>query len=145
MDNYKKTLRIRIAILTLPALISVALGIYDVFFASEAVKDSFIFGFQIGFTTALGILSMIIIMRYRMIMNDKMKLQLQYNKENDERLKAVRAKAGLPVLLITSVGMVIAGIIVGYFSQTAFIALSAAAVCQLLIAGIIKQIHLRKM
>jgi len=145
MEKYKKTLRNRIALLTMPALIAVALSIFDVFFASEKVKSSFIFGFQVGATTALGLLSMLLIIRYSAIIRDSSKLQLQFNKEYDERYKAIRAKAGMPVLLITSLGMVVAGIIAGYYSITIFATLIAAAVCQMLVAAIIKQIYLRKM
>lgn len=48
MEKYKKVLKTRIALFTVPVLLAIALGIYDVFFASEAIKESFIFGFQCG-------------------------------------------------------------------------------------------------
>jgi len=144
MDKYKKVLKRRIALLTIPVLLAVGLGIYDVFFASEVIKDSFIFGFQCGASIALGIMSATLIIYYRRILADDKKLKLQYNKENDERLKTIRAKAGMPMLLITSIGMIVAGIVAGYFNPTIFITLVAAAIAQMLIGAVIKQIYLRK-
>lgn len=145
MEKYKKTLKARIGLLTLLALVGVALSIYDVFFTSDNTKNSFVFGFQTGLSVALGIMAMIAVVLYRDIMTNETKMQQQYNRENDERLKAVKAKAGLPMLLVTSVGIIIAGIFVGYYDQTAFIALIVAATCQLLFAVITKQIYMRKM
>jgi len=70
---------------------------------------------------------------------------LEFNKENDERLKAIKAKAGLPMVLVTSVLMIIAGVIAAYFNATVFIVLIVAAVCQMMISGIVKLIYMRKM
>ena len=50
----------------------------------------------------------------------KKELKIQYNKENDERMKAIKAKAGMPMLLITSIVMIIVGVIAGYFNFTIF-------------------------
>ena len=144
MDKYRKTLKTRIALLTLPIILTIGLGIYDVFFASEAIKESFIFGFQSGAIVALGLLSLFFMIRFRSVLHDETKLKQQYNKENDERLKIIRAKAGLPMLLITSVGMIMVGVIMGYSNMTVSVTLFAAAMCQMMISAIIKQIYLRK-
>lgn len=145
MDNYRKVLRRRMYLLTVPILLAVGLSIFNIFFASERIKESFIFGFQFGAAISLGIISIVLLIFYRRILADDKKLKLQYNKENDERLKTIRAKAGVPMLLITSIVMIIAGIIAGYFNLTIFITLVVAAVSQMLIAAIIKQIYLRKL
>lgn len=145
MEKYRKILKTRITLLTLPAILAVALGIYDVFFATETIKESLIFGFQCGATTALGILSIILIIRFRTILKDDTKLKLQYNKENDERLKTIQAKAGMPMLLITSMGMIVVAIIAGYSDLTVFVTLIVAAGCQIMIGAIIKLIYLKKM
>lgn len=145
MEQYKKTLRFRIALLAIPVLLAVAVGIYDVFFASEAMQDSFISGFKSGAMTAFGLLSVFMIIRIRKIMCDETRLRMMYNKENDERNKAIRAKAGMPVMLITSLGMFLAGIIVGYFNMVAFYTLIAAAICQLFIGAAIKLVYQRKL
>ena len=144
MEKYKQVLKKRIVLLTIPVLIAVVLGIYNVFFASEAARESFAFGFQCGTALVLGLMSAVLIIRFRGTLRDDAKLKVQYNKENDERLKTIRAKAGMPMLMVTSVGMIVAAIIAGYFNSTIFITLTAAACCQMLIGAIIKQVYLRK-
>jgi hypothetical protein len=79
------------------------------------------------------------------MLRDEKKLKLQFNKEKDERLKAIRAKAGMPILLVTSVLMIIAGVIAGYFNATIFVTLIIAAVGQMIISGFVKMIYMRKM
>ena len=144
MEKYKQVLKIRIVLLTILVLLVLGLGIYDVFFANEATRESFIFSFQCGTSIAVGLISAVLIIRFKQALKDDAKLKVQYNKENDERLKAIRAKAGIPILLFTSVGMIVAGIIAGYFNSTIFITLIIAASFQMLIGVIIKQIYLRK-
>ena len=145
MDKYRKVLKRRIILLSVPVLAAVGLGIYDVFFASEVIKTSYIFGFQCGVSLVLGILSIAFIFFYRRILDDDKKLKLQYNKENEERLKTIRAKAGMPMLLITSVSMIIAGVIAGYYNPTIFFTLVAAASAQMLAGAVTKNVYLRKL
>lgn len=56
-------------------------------------------------------------------------------------MKLVRSKAGLPMLLFTSIGMIIVGIIGGYFNVTVSSVLTIAAMCQLLVAVVAKLIY----
>ncbi len=145
MEAYKKTLQRRIALLVIPVLIAVILGVYDVFFANPAIENSFLHGFQLGAATALGILAAILFIRYRSILHDEAKLKHEFNRENDERYKAIRAKAGMPMLLITSSTMIVAAVVAGYFNITVALTLVTAAVCQLLTGLIIKLIYALKM
>lgn len=62
----------------------------------------------------------------------------EYNQDQDERLKAIRAKAGLPFTIFTSVTMLIAGSVIGYFNMTVFYALTGAALLQILASGMMK-------
>lgn len=145
MDKFKKSIAARIVLLSFLVAFAVVLGIYDVFLATPKMKDSFVFGFQSGAATACGLMAAILIIRYRGILKDENKIKLEFNRENDERLKAIRAKAGLPMVLVTSVLMILAGVIAAYFNAAIFIALTAAAVCQLMISVIVKLIYKRKM
>ena len=145
MDKFKKSIAARIVLLSILIAFAAVLGIYDVFFATSKMKDSFIFGFQSGAATACGLMAAILIIRYRGILGDENKVELEFNKENDERLKAIRAKAGLPMVLITSVLMILAGVIAANFNAVIFMALTVAAVCQLMISVIVKLIYMRKM
>ena len=114
MDRYKKTIKIRIGLLSIPLILVIALCVYYALFASDQVMENSIFCFQVGLITPLGLAATILIIRYRALLKDENKLLLQFNKENDERTKAIKAKAGIPMLPITSTLMIIAGVIAGY-------------------------------
>ena len=61
MEKYRKTVIIRVILLSALALFAVGLGIYDVFRAADEVRSSEIFAFQCGLRTALGILAIVMI------------------------------------------------------------------------------------
>ncbi len=145
MDNYKKVIKKRIWILSFLVLLAVGLGIFDTFWASAEMKKSKIFAFQCGAVTALGVFSACLLIHYKKILQNEEDLKIQYNKENDERMKAIKAKAGMPMLLITSIVMIIVGVIAGYFNFTIFFTLIIAAVCQLLTSFVVKLVYMKIM
>lgn len=143
MEAYKKIIKMRIIMLTIVAAIAAIISIYDSFIigADQNENTSFQFGLIIG----LGLLSILKIIQYRRIINDNKKLQIEYNKENDERTKNIKAKAGMPMLLISSSIMIIAGIIAGYFNTVVFLTLIIAAMCQLTIGAFTKIYYMKRM
>ena len=124
MEKYKKTVITRIILLGVLVAIGIGTGLFDVFWAQEHL-DSFLFSFQCGSSVAMSLVAAIWLCRYRIILRDETKLQLQYNKENDERMKTIKAKAGLPVVLILSVILILVGMVVGYFNLSIFYTLVA--------------------
>ena len=145
MNNYKEIIKKRILLLTVPIILAVTLGIYDVFFASNQIKETAIYGFQAGIITSLGLIASILLIRYRVLLKDENKLLLMFNKENDERIKAIKAKAGIPILPFTSILLIIAGVIAGYFNILIFITLIAVAAFQMTICAAVKVIYMKKM
>lgn len=145
MSDYRKTIKKRIKLLTLPIILSVMLSIYDVFWASSELKESPVFGFQAGIITSLGLLAAILLIRYRTLLKDENRLLLQFNRENDERIKTIKTKAGIPMLPIMSVLIIIAGVIAGYFDTLVFMTLIATAVFLMTICGVIKMFYMKKM
>lgn len=143
MKNYKKSITFRICGLSFMVLVAAILGIFDVFFASVKIKTSTVFGFQCGLTLGLAISALPLIIRYKKALRSEEKLQLLFNKENDERMKVIKSKAGMPMLLITSSVMIIMAIIIGYFNITVFYTLVAAVLFQLLAACIVKFVYMR--
>ena len=143
MEKYKKTIITRIVLLSVLALIGVGLGLFDVFWAQENLKNTFLFCFQCGFSIAMALVAIIWVIRYGTIIRDKNKLQIQYNKDNDERIKTIKAKAGLPVVLILSIVLILIGMIVGYYNSIVFYTLVSVASGQLLISLTIKFIYMR--
>lgn len=145
INQYKKIIKMRTLSLSIIIIAAVIFGIYDVFLASPEIKETSIFGFQTGIITSLGLFLLIIVIRYKALLKDDDNLLLQFNKENDERTKAIKAKAGIPMLPITSLIMIIIGVIAGYFNTLIFITLIVTAAVQMTICGIIKIIYMNKM
>ena len=131
--------------LSLVILLVVALEVYDVFWATEAMKASEVFGFQCGIALGIGLLALGQILRCTRVLGDDIALQKQFNLENDERMRAIRAKAGMPMLLYTSLGMILAAILIGYTDSAAFSILVKAAICQLIIGCVVKLVYMRIM
>lgn len=76
------------------------------------------------------------IIRAAKALRDEKRLRLLFNKEHDERRILIRQKAGMPMLAVTSVLILIAGNLAGYyFSIYAFEALTAAGLAQFLIGA----------
>lgn len=144
MEKYKRTINNRIYLLALVVLIAVALGIFDAFFATAEIKSSIIFSFQCGLTSAMGLISLALIAHYRIALSNEKSIKMLFNKENDERMKAIKYKAGMPMLLITYVLMIIAAVIIGYFNVTVFYTLLAASLCQLALSCIVKFVYMRR-
>ena len=143
MKNYRKNLVIRIRALAFLAAAAAFLGIFDAFFAEATVKANPVFGFQCGLTDGLGILALLLILRYKKALENEEKLRQLYNREKDERMSAIKSKAGMPLLLITSLAMILAGIVAGYFHVIVFYTLIAAALFQLATACIVKFLYSR--
>ncbi len=145
MELFKKKLKTRVVLLCAVLLLFVAILLYNQFGANDALKGSLAFSFQCGFSAA-GILVLVIWMiKYRAALKDEAKLRLLYNEENDERMSAIRAKAGIPMVLILSLALVLAGMIIGYFNETVFVVLIGAALFQLLVSLGVKLYYKVKM
>lgn len=134
MELFKKKIKTRIVLLCAVLLLFVAILLYNQFGASEALKDSLAFSFQCGFSAAGSLVLIFELMKYRSALRDEAKLRLLYNEEKDERMSAIRAKAGIPMVLILSMALVLGGMIIGYFNETVFVVLIGVALFQLLVS-----------
>lgn len=144
MEAYKKELRSRIVIGRLFALMVIAVGIYDTFFAEGVVEDH-ITSFQKGMLTGIAFVAIFYVIRSQAMLKDEHKLRLGYYKEYDERARLIQSKAGLPMILYTSAIMIIVGSLIARSYPSAFIALVVAGVGQLLVAGLTKAVLSRRM
>lgn len=149
MDKYRNKVRIKMVLLALLALTGVALGIYNVFFEGKSGASGFsegmLSGFRTGMAVGIGGFALIQMIGLGKAILDEKALKELYNKEHDERLRAIRAKAGMPLLLITSVLMLIAALIAGPLSGPIFYTLLIASSVQLLISLFVKMYYLKKM
>ena len=145
MELFKKKLKTRIVLLCAVLLMFVAILIYNQFGASDTLKDSLAFSFQCGFSAAGSLVLVFWLVKCRAALQDETKLRLLYNQENDERMKAIRAKAGIPMVLILSLALVLGGMVIGYWSETVFVVLICVALFQLLVSLGVKLYYKVKM
>lgn len=142
MENFKMRLKKRIVLFSAVGITAAVLGIYNFIVSNDKVEGSLsegiVSGFQFGLILGIGILALIETIKLNKVIRDEKRLRMHFNAEQDERLKAIRSKAGMPMLLITSVLMLIAAIIAGYVNITVFYTLIAAAMVQLTIGLIVK-------
>lgn len=148
MERYKKTLKTRIALFRIVILLNVILSVSLRFMDTKgkipnAVRN--ITDFQTGFMLGLAIVSLFILIKYCKLLKNERMLREAYLKETDERMILIRSKAGMPALLITSVIMISAGIIAGYFNIIVFYSLLATGVCQLLLGVSLKFYYMHKL
>jgi len=106
--------------------------------AGERITDHPAFSGLMGFVAGgllVGIFSM---SKLHKALKDDVALRRLYNEEHDERMQAIRAKAGVPVVLILNVAMIGAGLIATFFNMTVALTLVFAAVAQMLVSLAIK-------
>lgn len=144
MEKYRKTIKTRIVLFMLLILLCCGILVCSIALDGDTEEEGFITGFQCGVACGTAIVLCIFTIRYSKALRDEKALQLQYNRENDEMVKAVKAKAGLPMLQYTSIAIILAGVIAGYCNVTVFYSLIAAGSAQLLAAIIIKTTYMRK-
>lgn len=107
-------------------------GVIPVQLGSESQND-FVSGFQVGLLTAVMLLLLSGLVKYRKALKDDKLLKQLYYKENDERMCYVNQQVGKASMKVTMLVMVIATVIIGYFNFTAFITMIAVTLLQGLI------------
>jgi hypothetical protein len=144
MERFRTKVKRRIAISSGMAFIAMVLGVFSTYsiiitdHSSATHSDGFVAGFQFGLIVSIFGLAVFDIIKLSLAINDETKLRILYNKEHDERLIAIRNKAGAPMIVITSVMMIIAAIIAGYFNIVVFYTLVFAVAAQLLVSAMVK-------
>ncbi|WP_303869777.1 hypothetical protein [Acetobacterium wieringae] len=144
MEKFKITVKRRIALSSGIALVALVLGAYSIYsiitadISTATHSDGFVAGFQFGLIVSILGLAVIDIIKLSLAMKDETKLKLLYNKEHDERMKAIRSKAGMPLIAITSMLMILAAIVAGYFNIIVFYTLIIAVAAQLSVSAVVK-------
>jgi cytochrome b561 len=145
MEQYRKKLKLRMLLFSIIMLFCVVILLINQFGANDTQTESMAISFQVGFAASGTILLAVWLWKYRRALSDEAKLRLLYNQENDERMKAIRAKAGVPMVLILSLALVLAGMVIGYWSETIFVVLICVALFQLTMSMLVKLYYMRKM
>lgn len=109
-----------------------ATGVVPVQLADESAKD-FVSGFQLGLLCTLLIAFLTNVVKYRKALKDEKLLKKIYYTENDERLCYINQQVGRSSMTITTVILVIATVITGYFDFTVFVTMLAVTAFQAVI------------
>ena len=145
MEQYRKKLKLRMLIFSVVMLFCVVILLINQIGTIDTDTETIAISFQKGFATSGIIILALTLFKYRRALSDEEKLRLLYNQENDERMKAIRAKAGVPMVLILSMALVLGGMVIGYWSETIFIVLICVALFQLLASIVVKFYYMKKM
>ena len=145
MEQFKKKLKLRMRLFGFLVLFCIVIILINQFGTFITYTESLAFSFQRGFSAAGALVLVFWMMKYRGALRDETKLRLLYNEENDERMKAIRAKAGVPMVLILSLTLVLAGMIIAYWNATVFVVLICVALFQLLVSLGVKLYYRNKM
>lgn len=141
IEKFKKEMRSRIIMCFGLCAAIIAAYIIKVFVLKTAFSDipDFKKGFITGFAGVIA-LSLFLLGVYTLLtLRDEKKLIAAYNAEHDERLAAIKAKSGQPIIIYTSELMILAGIIINDLNVSQ--ALFAAAFIQLVISCIVKVVY----
>jgi hypothetical protein len=145
MEQYRKKLKLRMLFMSIAILFCVVILLINQIGMIDTDIETIAISFQMGLATSGIIILAITMFKYRRALSDEEKLRLLYNQENDERMKAIRAKAGVPMVLLLSMALVLAGMVIGYWSETIFVVLICVALFQLTVCILVKMYYKIKM
>lgn len=101
--------------------------------------------FRVGFSLGLMLCAFTRLRMLKRALRNPEQLERLYVNDHDERRIAIRAKAGVPVMLYSSSLMFIAAVIASYFNETVFVTLVVAGVAQVLLGCVLKFYYTKTM
>ena len=143
VEAYRKTIRRRLWIMTIVGILYVAAmcAVHGLW----AGKTTYTMDFLNGAISSVVVYFIMVIPKYRKALRDEQMLRRLWNQEHDERMQAIRARAGAPTLIYTSMAMIAAALLAAPYNMTIAMTLLIAATAQLLISAIIKLTCMRTM
>lgn len=149
MEQFKKKVAWRIRGLQVGILFFMILNGLTIYISRQLEMNTFteghLAGFQSGLSIGLLMVLVVVLFKLRRASANEEALKRLYYKENDERMKLIRTKAGMPFLMISSLLMIFAGTIAGYFNITVFYTLILAATVQMGIGAAAKLYFMKTM
>ncbi|MFA0815439.1 MAG: hypothetical protein ACC608_06580 [Anaerofustis sp.] len=142
MEQYRQTIKHRRTLLAaaaaLIALILSARALGWMPIGKETFYDGFLTGFLEGSLTGIELIFVFLIARYTKALRNEETLKQMHINETDERKAYIRTKSGGWTMYITSVAVIIAGIVAGYYNMTVFFTMLAVGMFQLLVIATLK-------
>lgn len=113
--------------------------------ANERFTEHPAFSGLMGFMAGGLLVGIISMGKLHKALKDDTALRRLYNKEHDERMQAIRSKAGVPVTLLMGMGLQAAGLVATFFDMTVALTLIAAGLVELLVTLALKAWYTRRM
>ncbi len=141
---YRKTLDRRMWIFRAAWLVYLILLVTRRFFG-PAVTDSSCYSILMGGVTGALLVMTVMLLRSRQALRDEAAMQRLYNEEHDERLAAIRAKAGYPIVVVFGVALIGAAMVASFFNETVTLTLTAVALAEMVVCCMLKGWYSRRM
>lgn len=143
VEAYRRTIRRRMRVMTALSLLYAAamiavhvLGKSPMGYAGD---------FSLGLSVGVVLCCLVRMPRYAQVLRDEQALRRMWNQEHDERMRAIKAKAGVPMLLYTSGAMIAIALLICGWNMTAAMTLLIAATTQLVASVAVKFTYMRIM
>lgn len=141
LEAYRKKVQHRLVWMRLLAVIFVVVELVGSRFASGGNATDYVWGLCVGG----GLTASVVLFQQSKALKDDEKLRKMYIEEHDERKRAIRAKAGQPMVLFLSLGLVMIAAVVFFFNETAAVTLALAAAAQCLASLVVKLVCMKRM
>ena len=143
VEAYRKTIRRRMRVMSVLGVSYVVAMIvtHTVWHPGSTYAGDFLLGAMAMLVTCFALL----MPRYAKALHDEQALRRLWNQEHDERMQAIKARAGVPMLLYTSLAMIGAGLLFSAWNMTVCLTLLIAATAQLMVSAVTKLICMRTM
>lgn len=143
VEAYRKTIHRRVIVMSvLGTLYAAAMVIMHLL---DREPSEFALDFLLGAISALVTCFVLLVPRYRKALRDEQALRRLWNREHDERLQAIKARAGIPMLLYTSLAMIAGALLIAPWNMTVAVTLLVTATAQLIASVAVKLICMRMM
>lgn len=146
IESYKKEIHNRLILMKVLSGLAVLAMLLGNFYVKKAIPSKAdITDYVIGFFTGLEIVFVFYIFKLSKVLKNEEELKEMYLKEYDERKMLINLKSGIHILPFYSTVMFVISLVVAYISYEAFIALTCAALGQIVLALILKIYWNRKL
>ena len=144
LEQYRETLRRRLRLCRILWLVYLLL-VASTRFASPALTEHPAYAGLMGALAGGLLVGLIGMAKFNNAMKDDAALRRLYNQEHDERMQAIRAKAGVPVTLFRGAGLIAAGLVATFFHMTVALTLLVAGIAELVATLALKAWYSRRM
>ena len=143
VEAYRKTIRRRTRVMSVLGVgYGIAMiGTHTVWHPGSTYAGDFLRGAMAMLVTCF----VLLMPRFVKALRDEQALRRLWNQEHDERMQAIKARAGVPMLLYTSLAMIGAGLLLSAWNMTVCLTLLIAATAQLMVSAVTKLICMRTM